>query len=86
MSSQKEPNRDDLVELGKKLQAFYDSGYVNKKQALLFTFYKGIVSGLGVFIGGTIVIGLLLWILGLFNTVPIASHFVRTLHHTLQNK
>lgn len=56
--------------LGKKLVSFYELGYINKKQALLFSFLKGVAGGLGAFLGGTIVIGLLLWALSLFDQVP----------------
>jgi len=74
---------DDLLELGKKLQQFYDSGYVNKKQALIFSFYKGLASGFGAFLGGTIVIGLLLWVLSIFGHVPFVDHIVNPLQDTL---
>jgi hypothetical protein len=57
-------------DLGKKLMAFYESGYVNKKQALSWSFLKGLAGGFGAFLGGTILIGLLLWILSLFDQVP----------------
>ena len=60
----------EYEELGKKLIDFYESGYVNKKQALSWTFLKGVAAGLGAFLGGTIVIGLLLWVLSLFDQVP----------------
>lgn len=73
------------IELGKKLQQFYASGYVNKKQALLFSFYKGIASGFGVIIGGTILIALLIWILSQFGQVPILGHFVDSLRHTIDS-
>lgn len=57
-------------DLGKKLIAFYESGYVDKKQALSWSFLKGLAGGFGAFLGGTIVIGLLLWVLSLFDQVP----------------
>lgn len=58
-------------ELGKKLVAFYESGYVDKKQAISFSFLKGLAGGFGAFLGGTILIALLLWILSLFDSVPL---------------
>lgn len=75
----------EQLELGKKLQQFYNLGYVNKKQALLFTFYKGIASGFGVIIGGTIVIALLVWILSQFGQVPGIGHFVNTIQQTIDS-
>ena len=61
----------ELVELGRKLEEFYELGYINKKQAVSFTFLKGIAQGFGIFIGGTVVVAIVLWILGTFNHVPL---------------
>ena len=85
MANPKKPSDKELLELGKKLQDFYDSGYVDKKQSILFAVYKGIASGLGAIIGGTIVIALLLWILGLFDHVPLIGHFVDSVQNTIQS-
>ncbi len=74
----------ELIELGRKLQSFYDMGYVSKKSALYFSFVKGLASGAGAFIGGTVVIGLLLWVLGLFNQAPIVGHFIDTIQDSLK--
>ena len=74
---------DELLELGKKLQTFYDSGYVNRNQAFLFSFLKGMASGAGAFIGGTILIALLLWVLSRFNHLPIIGPLTNTINHSL---
>jgi len=79
MVQSKKIQEDEQLELGKKLQAFYESGYVDRKQAILFSFYKGIAAGFGAFLGGTILIALLLWLLSFFNQVPLVNHFVHTL-------
>ena len=76
----------ELLQLGKKLQDFYDAGYVNKKQAILFSFYKGLASGLGAFLGGTLVIGLLIWILSLFHQLPFAGQIQNALHQATRAK
>lgn len=86
MAKNKQLERERQEELGKKLQAFYDSGYINKKQAILFSFYKGLASGFGAFLGGTILIGLVLWGISLFDQVPLAGHFIDILHKTLRRQ
>ncbi len=73
-----------LLELGKKLQSFYDMGYVSPKEALTFSFLKGLVGGIGAFIGGTLVITLILWVLTLFGQVPFVGQLIRALQHSLQ--
>lgn len=82
------PSRSTLeekqqLELGKKLQQFYNLGYVSKKQAILFSFYKGVASGFGAIIGGTIIVALLIWILSQFGQVPLAGHFVNSIRQTI---
>ena len=76
----------ELLELGKKLQAFYDMGYVNKKQALLFSFLKGAAGGFGAFLGGTILIALLIWVLSLFQDFPILSHLFEAFERSVESK
>lgn len=67
----------DYQDLGKKMVSFYETGYVNKKQALSFAFLKGLATGFGAFLGGTILIAILLWILSLIDQVPFVD-FLRS--------
>ncbi len=85
MTSKKIAKTDkEFIELGKKLQDFYETGYINKKQALKFTFLKGMASGLGAFLGGTIVIALLLWVLSFFENIFLLNHVVDIFQNTLK--
>ncbi len=74
----------ELMELGQKLQMFYDMGYVSKKQALGFTFLKGIIGGAGAFIGGTLIIALLLWGLSLLDETPFIGDIIQSIQQNLQ--
>lgn len=67
-------------ELGKNLVSFYETGYVNKKRALSFTFLKGVAGGFGAFLGGTILIGLLLWLLSQFDQLPFVDFLRQSLN------
>jgi hypothetical protein len=77
----KKLSEDELLDLGKKLQAFYDMGYVNRHQALLWSFLKGLAGGFGALVGSTLVIALLLWILSFFNQLP----FLHSIDQALQS-
>ena len=72
----------ELVDLGRKLQEFYELGYINKKSALSYTFLKGIAQGFGIFLGGTVVVALLAWILGAFNHIPLVHSFVEAVQRS----
>lgn len=77
-------NSDEaLIELGKKLQDFYDSGYVHRRQAIIFSFFKGIAAGFGAFLGGTILVVLLLWVLSLFDQAPFIGPIFESLNNAL---
>lgn len=81
------PKRDkhkEQQELGARLQEFYDLGYVSKKRALGFSFLKGLASGAGVFIGGTLVITLMVWALSLFDQVPFLDSIVQAVKTSLE--
>ncbi|MGZ6004979.1 MAG: DUF5665 domain-containing protein [Candidatus Saccharimonadales bacterium] len=86
MPAAKKLSNKQLLEQARQLQLFFELGYVNKKQLLLISFYKGIATGFGALLGGTIVVGLLIWILSLFGQVPLVGHFVEVVNHTVQNK
>ncbi len=80
-----EPDHNqELFELGKKLEAFYQMGYVDKKSAFWFTFWKGVIYGLGVFIGGTVAVGLLLWLVSGLDKVPLIGPVVKAVQRTVQ--
>lgn len=74
----------ELQELGKQLQDFYElGGYVNKWKALRFTALKGMAQGFGIFIGGTVVVALVAWILGAFDQVPLVKSVVEAFQRSV---
>ncbi len=78
------PNDKELLELGGKLRDFYEHGYINKKQAVFYSFMKGVAGGAGAFVGGTLVIALVVWMLSLFDQVPLVGRVFEALQKALQ--
>jgi hypothetical protein len=78
-------NREDkeLIELGRKTQDFYETGYISKKTALSFTFAKGLVQGFGIFLGGTLIVTVLIWLLGSFKEIPLLGPVSEAVKRTL---
>ncbi len=76
----------ELLELGKKIHEFFETGYVSKKQALGLSFLKGAATGAGAFIGGTLVVSLLLWMLSLFDSLPFLGEIIDKARATLEPK
>lgn len=74
----------DYEKLGKALEEVYLIGYANPRRFLWFSFLRGIVYGLGIFIGGTIVVAVVLSILTQFNSVPVIGPLVEKIVETVQ--
>ncbi len=83
-ASKKAKTAKEYEQLGKLISAVYESGYLDKKQAYKTSFIKGIFSGLGGVIGATVVVGVLLWVLSLFGSVPLVGRFTDRVEQTVQ--
>jgi hypothetical protein len=75
----------DYEKIGRLLESIVASGNANVKKLLFYNFVKGIAYGLGIFIAGTVVIGLVIWLLNLFDTAPLIGPFIQNITDYLQN-
>lgn len=87
LKKNKKPNKKvDYEQLGKMMENIYQSGYIDRNQLYKMSFLKGLVTGLGGVVGATIVVGLLLWFLSIFDTLPLIGPFLENLQQTLESK
>ena len=77
-------NDQTRIEFAKQLEYFYEASHADLKKVAIFSFLKGIATGLGVFLGGTIVVTLLLWILSFFGTLPFIEDISRDAKQSIQ--
>lgn len=75
----------DLVKLGKMLREFSEMGVMDRKNLLWVSFLRGLAQGFGAIVGGTILVALLLWILSLFNEVPLIGPAVDNISETVNS-
>ena len=75
----------DYEKLGKALEEVYLIGYANPRRFLWFSFLRGIVYGLGIFIGGTIVVAIVISVLTQFNDVPVIGPLVEKIVEIVQS-
>lgn len=66
------------------VESIYLTGYIDKNQMYKMSFIKGLVTGLGGVIGATIVVGIIIWLLSLFNYTPLKPVF-EPVTETLKN-
>ena len=78
-----EMSTKDYETLGRDLWQLYELNYKNRKRMLFYTFSKGIMQGFGIFIGGTIVVALLLYSLSFFEQVPLLNPIVEKINTVL---
>ncbi len=63
----------------------YESGYLDRTKAYKTSFLKGVASGFGGVLGATLLIGLLLWVLSVFQNVPFVGQIVENVRQTIQS-
>lgn len=73
-------------EAAKALQVLFATDYVNKRKLYLENFLRGIFFSLGGLIGVTVAVTLLVWILSLFDTVPVIGPLVEDTKQTIKQE
>ena len=79
--------KQDYEKLGELLVSLGELGMTDdaRKKIYRMSFIKGIIAGLGGVIGATIVVALLLFILSLFNEVPLIGNLTEALQNTINS-
>ncbi|MEK7152890.1 MAG: DUF5665 domain-containing protein [Patescibacteria group bacterium] len=72
------------IEFAKQIETFYESSHADIKKVATFSFLKGLATGLGVFIGGTIIVSLVLWLLSLLTVVPFVGDISKTAEQSIE--
>lgn len=72
------------IEFAKQVEYMYEAVNPNWRKLLVFSFLKGMATGLGVFLGGTIVVALLLWLLSGLGQLPFLNDITDSVEHSLQ--
>ncbi len=79
-------NDKQRIEFAKQVEYMYEASSPHWRRLLTFSFLKGVATGFGVFLGGTIIVGLLLWILSGLGQIPFLHHISQSAENTLQGE
>jgi len=66
-----------------QLEYFFEMSHPRWGKVIKYSFIRGIATGFGVLVGGTIVVALLLWILSLLGQVPFLNEISESTRDTL---
>lgn len=85
-NSKKKLTEADYQKLGQTIENIYETGYAERSRIYKMSFIKGLMAGFGGVIGATIIVALVLWVLSLFNTIPIIGPFVEKVQETVDTQ
>lgn len=68
------------------LEQLFDDHYRFRWRVYQINFVRGIFFGLGSVLGATVVVGVVLWLLSVFNNVPIIGNFFEQTQTTIEQK
>lgn len=58
------------------MEELFNDYYAHRHQVYVMNFVRGVMFGLGSVIGGTIVVGLIIWILSFFVNFPVVGQYL----------
>lgn len=74
-------NHDDIA---KALEILFATDYIDKRKLYLNNFIRGMFFSAGGVIGATVIIAILIWILSLFDSVPLIGPLFENTRDTIQ--
>ncbi|HET8671463.1 MAG TPA: DUF5665 domain-containing protein [Candidatus Saccharimonadales bacterium] len=72
------------IEFAKQIELFYEVSHADMKKIALGAFVKGVATGLGVFLGGTIIVSLLVWLLSLLPSLPFVGNISKAAEKSIE--
>jgi len=79
--------RNDVVRSAPRetLEELFQDFYHHRYQLYVMNLLRGMFFGFGTVIGGTLFVALLIWLLSLFNQVPLLGDFIETIRHSIES-
>lgn len=75
----------EYEEIGRAIERLYTHGYLSKRRMVGVALLRGMAYGLGIFIGGTVIVALLAWLLGIFVDDSLVGQIIQDLTRSRQN-
>lgn len=75
---------EQRIQFAKQIEDMYEATQTSRKRVFGMAVLKGVGTGLGVFLGGTIVVALLAWLLSLGSNVPFVGKISEAAETSIQ--
>ncbi len=87
----KKKQEKDLIqrnhkEIARALEILFASEYIDQKRLYFHNFLRGIAFGAGGVLGATLLIGFLIWILSLFDEIPLIGPLFENTRESIERK
>ncbi|HEX5797817.1 MAG TPA: DUF5665 domain-containing protein [Candidatus Saccharimonadales bacterium] len=74
------------IDVARLADILFKADYIDKKHLYFQNFVRGITFGAGSVLGATVVIALAVWILSLFDTVPLIGPLIENTRETINQR
>jgi hypothetical protein len=79
MNEKNKRTKAEYEKMGRMLEDLYTYGKISPGRFVWLNFARGVIYGFGLFLGGTIVVAVILSVLNMFDQVPVIGPFVEKL-------
>ena len=87
MSDKKKTQKQRLeIDAARLTDLLIRAEHIDKKSFYFQSFLRGIVTGAGGILGATVLIAVLLWVLSLFDTVPLIGPLLENTRSTIEQR
>lgn len=82
--SDKDKIKNAKTDLARLEEVMFRAEYISKKDLIIQNFYRGAAFAAGSVLGATVLIALVLWLLSLFDTVPLVGPLFDNARDTIE--
>ena len=75
----------ERIEFARHVEYFFEASYTNWRRVLTLSLLRGMAVGFGIVLGGSILIGLLLWLLSGLEQIPFLGDLAETTRETIED-
>lgn len=72
------------IEFAKQIEYMFEAAHPGWGRVVWLALVRGVVTGFGVVLGGTILVAIIIWVLGSLDSVPLLGDLAETTKSTIE--